>query len=312
MTRTENLLRTIRRNDPAWVPYRFDGSITLLRPPLCVWPADGGTDVWGAHWLASPDPDEGSVPSSRPAIYLVDIELFRAPDTDWSLVTSHLRRLIDANAGEDTLNIGYLELALFDRAQALLTVEELLAAVASEPELLEILLDTIADYQVGLVEAMMEAGVAGVRFTDDWGMQSSLFISPAQWRRLLKPRLARMYQAVKGRGGLVFQHSCGHIDEIVPDLIELGLDVLDPCQPASNDILSWKKRFGNRLCFMGGLDTQTYLSFGTPNDVRREVLKVLATMARGGGYIAAPSHRIRIPEANKRAMMEALQAFTAS
>ena len=157
----------------------------------------------------------------------------------------------------------------------------------------------------------MRSGVSGMRFTDDWGMQRTMFISPAQWRKFIKPRIARLYEIVKGQGGLVFQHSCGHNDEIVPDLIEIGVDVLDPCQPAANNVFSWKDRYGGKLRFMGALDTHTYLSFGTPDEVRRRVAEVVPLMAAGGGYIAAPSHTIRIPEANRQAMIEAIEEFNA-
>jgi uroporphyrinogen decarboxylase len=82
--------------------------------------------------------------------------------------------------------------------------------------------------------------------------------------------------------------------------------VLDPCQPAANDIFAWKSRYGDRLTFMGGLDTQGYLSFGTPDDVETAVAKVVAVMSAGGGYIAAPSHTITIPPANRAAMLRAI------
>jgi uroporphyrinogen decarboxylase len=110
----------------------------------------------------------------------------------------------------------------------------------------------------------------------------------------------------------VFQHSCGHIEEIVPDLIDIGVDVLDPCQPACNDIFAWKRDFGDRLSFMGGLDTQTYLSFGTPDEVESSVRRVVGIMAAGGGYIAAPSHTITVPEANREAMLRGIARTSAA
>ena len=111
---------------------------------------------------------------------------------------------------------------------------------------------------------------------------------------------------MKQRGGIVFQHSCGHIEEIVPDLIEIGIEVLDPCQPEANDIFKWKHDYGDQLTFMGGLDTQRYLSFGTPKEVKENVKKVLSIMGKGGGYIAAPSHTITISEENRKAMVEVI------
>ena len=310
MTARDNLLRAIRRQGPERVPYRYDGSLTLLHPPVSVRPLEGGVDDWGVRWIRT-TPTEGSYIDGRPVLRPDEIEDFRAPRTDFEQVTAGLAAQVEEKRGQDTLLVAYNEMVLFDRAMALLSTEEFLVAVATCPEKVEVLLDRIGDYQRLLTRAIMRSGVAGIRFTDDWGIQTSLFIPPALWRRLIKPRLQELYAIVKEHGGLVFQHSCGHIGEIVPDLIELGLDVLDPCQPAANDIFGWKRDFGNALSFMGGLDTQGYLSFAPPAEVRREALRVLEVMARGGGYIAAPSHTIRIPEENRRAMSEAIAEYNA-
>ena len=308
MTKKENLLSTIRRDHPRFVPYRYDGCLTVLRPLTCVRPVDGGKDDWGCNWTATNE-REGSYPDEVPAIALEDVEQYQAPDTDFESVTNDLRKQIDARAGEDTLLIAYNELTLFERAQLLLSTNEYLMAVAANPEAVGRLLDLILEYQIALTKALMKSGVAGVRFTDDWGMQNSLFVRPEQWRILIKPRMKRLYEVVKESGGLVFQHSCGCIDDIVLDLIEIGVDVLDPCQPAANDIFGWKRQYGERLSFMGGLDTQGYLSLGTPEVVKAEVKHVLTMMSPGGGFIAAPSHSITIPRANRQAMVQAIDEF---
>ena len=141
---------------------------------------------------------------------------------------------------------------------------------------------------------------------DDWGIQTTRLLSPDQWRKYIKPRIKILYDIVKKYDRLVFQHSFGHIEDIIHDLIEMGCDVFDPCQPAANDIFKWKREYGNDLNFMGGLDTQTYLSLGTPEEVKREVKNVLSIMGKGGGYIPAPSHTINLPKANVKAMTDAI------
>lgn len=305
MTNRENLLRTIRRDNPAWVPHRYGRELTLLRAKVSPRPPEGGLDDWGVRWIST-NSDEGSYPDGKPVLSIDDVDSLEPPATDWHMVTDELLQQVTAKSGEDTLLIAYNEMMLYERAQLLLGTTEFLMAVALAPEKLEVLLDKIVAYGQRLTEALMDAGVAGIRFTDDWGTQTALFMSPPSWRRLIKPRLKRLYDTVKERGGLVFQHSCGRIEAIVPDLIEIGLDVLDPCQPAANDIFGWKRRYGDRLSFMGGLDTQSYLSFGKPQEVETEVARVVSVMSEGGGYIAAPSHTITIPEANRTAMMTAI------
>ena len=305
MTVKDNIYRTICRNCPEWIPYRYDGSLTLLRPDISVRPPGGGKDDWGGGWLKT-NTDEGSYPDDTPVININEASSYKAPETDWEKVTFHLKKQVNTLSREDTLVIGYNELTLFERAQILLGTNNFLISTITEPENLETLLDIITDYQKQLTRSILESGCEGVRFTDDWGMQTSLFISPILWRRYIKPRMKILYDIVKEYKGLVFQHSCGNIEKIVQDLIEIGCDVLDPLQPAANDIFKLKEVFGNRLSFMGGLDTQSYLSFGSPEEVKHKVKKVLSIMGKDGGYIAAPSHTITIPAKNRLAMIDAI------
>jgi uroporphyrinogen-III decarboxylase len=306
MTKKENLVRTITRDKPSWIPFRYDGCLTILKPPIVVRPVDGGLDDWGAGWIATTG-KEGSYPDGKAVLRLEEAGDLKPPATDFDMVTENLRERVARLAGTDTLVIAYNELTLFERAIALLGTDEFLMATLLDPDRAGRVLDIITDYQLQLTESLVRSGVSGVRFTDDWGMQSALFLAPEQWRLLVKPRLKRLFDVVKRSGGFVFQHSCGHIEEIVADLVEIGVDVLDPCQPRANDILRWKRDFGSRLSFMGGLDTQGYLSFGEPPEVERQVMAVVEIMGKGGGFIAAPSHTITIPEANTLAMLKALR-----
>jgi len=311
MTRKENLVRAIRRERPAWVPYRYDGSLTLILPAINSRPREGGVDDWGVSWIGT-GTEEGSYPEERAYLKLDEVGTFRAPVLDWAAITDDLRANVERHAAKDTLVIARNEMLLFERAKHLLGTAECLMAFLAEPERMHALLDVMTVFQVELAHAIMRSGVAGIRFTDDWGTQNALFIHPDQWRAFIKPRQRRVNDVVKQYGGYVFQHSCGHIEEIVPDLIEMGVDVLDPCQPASNDILRWKRDYGERLSFMGGLDTQGYLTFGTPDEVEPAVSRVVEFMARGGGYIAAPSHTITLPDANRQAMLRGIARASAA
>ena len=303
MNRRENLIRTITRDHPGWIPYRYDGCLTTLIPPVTAVARDGGVDDWGVVWRECA---EGSYPVEQALLRLEEVDAFRPPQTDWEQVTDVLSQEVQALRGRDTLVVAKSDLVLYDRVRLLLGTTECLMAAAAEPDRLALLLDRVAEYQQDLTRAIARAGVDSIRFTDDWGMQQRLFLRPEQWRRLIKPRLQVLYRIAKSFGCFVFQHSCGHIDEIVPDLIEIGLDVLDPCQPQSNDIFRWKREYGSVLSFMGGLDTQGYLSLGTPAQVRASVREVVAVMGGGGGYIAAPSHTITIPPANRQAMLDGI------
>ena len=145
---------------------------------------------------------------------------------------------------------------------------------------------------------------------DDVGGQQSMMLSPELWRDMFKPKLKKIFDVGKSRGLWVAYHSCGSIRPIIPDLIEIGLDVLNPIQcncPGMNPY-ELKKEFGNKLSFMGGVDTQNLLPYGTTDEVYRETLKLVEHMTDdGGGYILAASHVIppETPVENIFAMYQA-------
>ena len=267
--------------------------------------------TWGIRWIDT-GTEEGSYPENKIYLRIEDVGTFRAPDLNFTAITADLKARVAQLAAEDTLIIARNEMLLFERVTHLLGTTEGLIAFLAEPERMHTLLDEMTSFHINLAHAIMKSGIEGIRFTDDWGTQNSLFIDPDLWRTFIKPRQKIINDIVKQYGGYVFQHSCGHIGELVPDLIEIGVDVLDPCQPASNDIFHWKREYGEYLSFMGGLDTQGYLTFGTPEEVELSVSRVVEVMGRGGGYIAAPSHTITLPEANREAMLRGIARASAA
>jgi len=155
-----------------------------------------------------------------------------------------------------------------------------------------------------------------IHFTaDDLSGQTGPLISPAMYRELVKPYWARIMEAIRARTkARIFYHSCGAVTEFIPDLIEIGVDVLNPVQVAATgmDSAELKQRFGNNLCFWGGgCDTQNVLQRGTPDDVRADVRRRITDLAPGGGFVFNPVHNIQpfvLPE-NIVAMFDTAQEF---
>lgn len=127
----------------------------------------------------------------------------------------------------------------------------------------------------------------------------------------MKPRLARFISEIKAINPAlkVAYHSDGYITPIIPELAEIGVDILNPLQPACVDPAKVKREFGDKLCFWGSIDEQYTLPFGTPDEVREEVLNRLRTVGKGGGLILAPTHMVQLdtPLENFRAMVETVQ-----
>jgi uroporphyrinogen decarboxylase len=135
--------------------------------------------------------------------------------------------------------------------------------------------------------------IDGVLLGSDWGSQSSILMSPEVWDDMIRPGEQQEYDLIHSYNKDVWIHSCGCIDVLIPRLIEMGVDVLNPVQPECMDIARLKANYGEKLAFWGGISTQQTLPFGTPQDVKAEARKVRNQMSAGGGYIFAPAQEIQ-------------------
>jgi uroporphyrinogen decarboxylase len=208
---------------------------------------------------------------------------------------------------EDVFIFGKLGMALFERAWSIRGFEQLLEDMAVRPEFVEDLLDRIVyEWNLPIIDQQNAIGIDVFYFADDWGSKTNLLFSPRMWRRFIKPRLAICYDRVKSSGAFVGQHSDGNILAILPDLVELGLDILNPIQPSVYDPNLIKDQYGDKITLYGAIDVETTLPFGTPDEVRSEMLARSSRLGRGGGYILQSSHTILedVPISNVIAYIE--------
>ena len=195
----------------------------------------------------------------------------------------------------------------FEKAYFARGFENFLADVAGEPAFARKLLATIIDKNLVMLENFLSLPeIDGVLLGSDWGSQIDLLMSPVAWQEMIRPGEQKEYDLIHSYGKDVWVHSCGKIDKIIPSLLEMGLDVLNPVQPEAMEIAALKRNYGDRLAFWGGISTQKTLPYGTPDDVRREARAVRDMMARNGGYILAPAQSIQsdVPAENVLALLE--------
>lgn len=203
--------------------------------------------------------------------------------------------------------------SLFEKAWFLRGMENLLVDMAQHEDYCDALFERIVTADLSMLEMMLGADVDGVLLGCDWGAQKSLLMGPDYWHRYIGPRHARMFKLIRQSGKAAFLHSCGNIFAVLPEVVEMGVQVLNPVQPECMDIREIKQRFGDRLAFWGGISTQQTLPRGTPEEVRREVREVAALLGAGGGYILSPAQSIQddVPLANCLALIEEAQALLA-
>jgi uroporphyrinogen decarboxylase len=202
----------------------------------------------------------------------------------------------------------------FERAHAMQGLDRFLENMAANPEFAEALLWKIESICEGIMGRFLEE--AGehldiIKIGDDLGTQESLLVSPSMYRRILKPVHAEFIDFIKARTkAKVLFHSDGDVFDLIPDLIEIGVDILNPIQSGAgkmSDLAALKKTYGRDLVFCGAIDTQKVLPFGSPAEVRAETRRVVETLGKGGGYILSAVHTVMndVPPENVLAMVDA-------
>jgi uroporphyrinogen decarboxylase len=269
--------------------------------------ADGRTifDSWGVGFDAE---EEGYFAGVNPLAETKDLDAFPWPDPHAPGLLDGAKEAMDRDGGQHFVapNFGF---ALFERAWTLRGFDTFLLEMALDPIYAEDLLERITEIQLVLIHSFLDLGVDGGYFGDDYGAQENMLFSPMMWRRMIKPRLARMFAPFREAGLPVLMHSDGQIADILPDLVEIGLTAYNPVQPEVVDHDWLSSTFGQRLAYYGGISTQTVLPQGRPEDVRQAVSGCVATLAPDNtGLLLAPSHRMMsdIPLTNIDALLQAL------
>ena len=277
--------------------------------------ADAYLDEWGIGWRSV----EYSTPygtgrytefNHHPLADDKAIDSYQPPDPTRPELYKEAEWVL-RNYQDEYWIVGVTVTTIFETAWALRGYEQMLTDMALQPEVAERILDIPYQYHLTAAKKLTEMGVDMIWVGDDIGAQDAMLISPKMWRRFFKPRMANFIAELKAINPdvKVAYHSDGVINPIIPDLIEIGLDVLNPIQPASMDPAQLKREFGDRLCFWGSIDEQHTLPFGTPEDVRAEVQTRLRHWGKNGGLIIGPTHHVQFdtPMENFWAMVNTIR-----
>lgn len=264
------------------------------------------TDLYGCTWRV----DRRPFHLEEPALKAPSLDKFALPSMDtiftpgWKQST--LRLIEEQRDHFLVVNFG---LGLFERSWALRGFEESLIDAVAQPDFYDELLERLTVHHLEIIERLVELPVDGIMFSDDWGYQRGVLIGAKRWRQFLKPRVARLYARAHEAGKYVLTHCCGSIEEILPDLIEIGLDVYQSVQPEAknNSPYELKNKYGGKLTFWGGLGSQSTIPFGRPDEIRTEVAKLCREMGRNGGYVLSAAKPIQpgTPVENAAAVVEA-------
>ena len=261
----------------------------------------GGTDMWGVRWQeVSNRFCTYFEPVHHPlaeATTVRDIESYSWPKSDW-LSVSHIGDDIrEFNEGERraiVLSVG----SFVEIAWTLRGLEQFLMDMVECPAIVEAILTRVTGMCKELSMRSVEAAQGGIDIVwsaGDVGMQTGMIMSPELWRQQIKPFHRGLIEPFKQMGMRTRYHTDGSVLPIIEDLIEMGLDLLDPIQPDTPgmDAENLNAQFGGRLSFYGGVDTQKLLPYGTAREVEDEVLRLIRVLGANGGYVVAASNAVQ-------------------
>lgn len=347
MTNRENLLRAMRRQNPQWVPIHMTLCDSQLKRfhemmgsddyvsyfDLCAQfislpetkhqndysvfhknvPSNAWIDEWGvaqipgsvAHFTHMCHPMAGFTAPSEVWAYAYPDML---ADYRWEDMADRMRKVKDEGRAAV-----FFAVMIFEHAWYLRGLDNLLMDMLTDEDMAGACLSRMTAFQSQIAAKAARAGADIIVFGDDVGTQKEMMMAPELWRKWLKPAMRTVIKAAKDINPdvLAYYHSDGCILEIIPDLIEIGVDILNPIQPECMDSAKIKEMYKDRLSFWGTIGTQTTMPFGTPTEVDAAVRHMIETVGKGGGFVAAPTHLLEpeVPWENIMAFVNAARKY---
>jgi uroporphyrinogen decarboxylase len=298
----ENSLRAIRHNNPDYVPV-FDGTVWDAVQLGGNFRYESWTDHWGTVWQAE---QYGMVPTDiiHPLADIAALDNYSWPDP-WALTwTDDDQKHLEELKKKDILVGGSHVKFVCERLCCLMGMDNFMLSMYEEPDRLQVLIDGIVDYNRVCIRRLLDLGVEIIHVSEDLGTQQDLMISPEQFRKFLLPAYEACFDEVKQRGVMIDFHSCGAVEKIIPDLMAIGIDILNPVQVTANDRRWVKDLVRGKMAVLGGINSYI-VHTGTPNEIRNEVKEAFDIWRHDGGWIAAPDQVLNgAPEENIRVFWE--------
>jgi hypothetical protein len=290
MTSRELVTRAIERTGPDRIPLYYTNRDAHLSDLYCVGaggatgiaPAEPGMTEWGFVW-ESLDKTMGQ-PHTHPLADSRNIATYCPPDPYAAGRFDHMEQVLQ-NAG-DKFRMMHLGITGFNQATFLRGFEAFLEDLYCEPDDAAKVLDYVIGYETGLIEQSGQYDIDAIAFGDDWGTQQGLMISPNKWKEVFKPRYKEQFDLIHKQGRKVWYHSCGNVWDMIPDMIEIGVDVFEFLQPDVFGVENLAREFGGHVSFACSVDHQRRAITGTREEIFAYTSLLRDTLGSfNGGYI---------------------------
>lgn len=343
----ENLIRALRRQNPEYVPFAFSLCDSLfetfkaktgsddymdyfdmpfryvnLKPSINTTdysqyykdlPKGAIIDAWGVAYIP------GSMEHFTRMLHAM--EMFTSPKQVNDFPLPDLMQEYRWEGFEEKVNeikerglaAVYSAIQIFEPAWYLRGMENFLVDLLIDEDMVKACLERITTLCERMAQRLAASGIDMIIFGDDVGTQHGMMMDPNIWRKWLKPTMERVIKAAKETKPdiIAYYHSDGNIYDIIPDLIEIGVDVLNPVQPECMDPVKVKEIYGDRLSFFGTIGTQTTMPFGSSEDVEKVVRTMISKVGKGGGLVIAPTHMLEpeVPWENIISLVNAVRKY---
>ncbi|MFQ6116013.1 MAG: uroporphyrinogen decarboxylase family protein, partial [bacterium] len=299
-----DLVKNIMKHYPEDFARVWDPFTQLREDP---WQKKGvHKDPWGVVWRIVAD-GLGGQAIGYPLENLEALEKYEPPDPLDDPWFDRYENYIQVSGHEKFIIADMIN--LFERAQWLREFKNLLVDIVMGRRELDIILDTILNYNIERIKRWCEIDIDGISFFDDWGTQEGLMINPKVWKKIFKPRYKKMFDLIHKHNKYVHFHSDGYMIDIIPDLMEIGVNTLN-VQLTMMGIKKMGELFGGKICFISQVDRQHILPYGTPEDVKRHVKEIFDSLGRfNGGLIGCGEISPDAPPRNAIAMYEAFREY---
>ncbi|MBN1298312.1 MAG: hypothetical protein JW997_01345, partial [Actinobacteria bacterium] len=258
---------------------------------------NGQIDEWGIKWKKIKhgkgyynEIDEKPLANAT----IEDLLNLKIPDANEESRYDEIAELV-SGFGNDFAIMVDMSCTIFELSWYMRGMDRLLMDMIQDSNFVDTLMDKILEFYIPAGKKIANMGVDIIWTGDDLGMQTGMLMSPEMFRRYIKERYRLLISELKksNENIKIAFHSDGYITPIIQDLIEVGVDILNPVQPKCMDPKEIKKRFGDRLCFMGTIDEQEVLPFGSIEDLKKEIDTRISTVGYNGGLIIGPTHNIQ-------------------
>jgi len=242
---------------------------------------------------------------------LEEFKLYPYPDPiadySWDEVSVEVNEI----KTNDLVAVAPMAVTIFEMAWYLRGMDNLMIDMVMNPDLANYHMDRITEIRCEFARRYTQAGIDLLHLGDDVSTQLDMMMSPDMWRIYIKPRLEAVISAAKqvNPNILIFYHGDGNLQKIIPDLIEVGVEILNPIQPECMDPVEIKKQYGDKLTLWGTVGTQTTMPFGTVHEVRETCIKMIRDVGKGGGLVLAPTHTLEpeVPWENIQAFIDVVR-----